>query len=201
MRLWDRLLERPACGHLVQLYERTDESPLIENVGLYVSDGLHGGEGVLAITTPEHRVLLIQELERLGTDTNRAMRDKQLLWLDAQETLSQCIMSGWPDWNRFEATVGAATRDVKPTDENAGFRAYGEMVDILWRDRQFEAALRVEHFWNKLLSRLSFSLYCAYAVAEADPKEDASALNDVLGAHTHIVRVDSLDRARTASSI
>jgi hypothetical protein len=187
MSPWDKLLEKPACGHLVQLYKAGDESPLAKNVGLYLSEGLNRGEGALAITTPEHRKLFIRELEQLGIDTAEAMRRKTLLWLDAQETLSRFIVSGWPDWNKFELIIGSAVRGLRPERHAGGFRAYGEMVDLLWQSRQMAAALRLENFWNKLLSRLSFSLYCAYAFDPSDPKSRASLLDDVLCAHTHVI--------------
>jgi MEDS: MEthanogen/methylotroph, DcmR Sensory domain len=200
MSPWDRLLERPSCGHLVQLYQRSNESALINNVALYLSEGLRRDELALAITTPEHRVLLLHGLESLGVDTRAALRNKRLVWLDAHETLSRFIMSGWPDWNRFETVVGGAVRDLKPNEESASFRAYGEMVNILWRARQYAAALRLEQFWNKLLSRFSFSLYCAYCVESMDEKNRSVMLNDVLSAHTHTIPNASPLPSQTASA-
>lgn len=173
----------------MQLYQRTDE--LIKNVGLYLSEGLNRGEGVLAITTPEHRKRFVGELERLGIDICAAIHEKQLLWLDAGEILPRFNMSGWPDWNKFEIAIGSAVREIKPALDDVGFRAYGEMVDILWNSRKFAAALRLEHFWNKLLSRFSFSLYCAYAVGASDQKNGAYRLDEVLSAHTHVIPSDS----------
>jgi hypothetical protein len=187
MSPWDKLLERPACEHLVQVYQPGDESALISNVGMYFSEGLHREQSAIAITTAEHRVVFLRELENRGIDTRAALREKQLVWLDAQETLSRFLMSGGPDWNRFELVIGHAVRSLKRAEENVSFRAYGEMVDLLWRSRQFAAALRLEHFWNKLLSRFSFSLYCAYCLEEADEKQASGMLDNVLTAHTHTI--------------
>jgi hypothetical protein len=190
MSPWDRLLEKPACAHLVQLYQTADKLPLINNVARYMAEGLGRGESSVGVITPEHRELLNAELERLGVDTRAAVREKRLVWLDAQETLSRFIMSGWPDWNRFDAVVGAVIRSLRPTPEDPAFRAYGEMVNILWQAGQFAAALRLEQFWNKLLSRFSFSLYCAYA-ADASDQKGRAALEQVLSTHTHVIPADS----------
>jgi hypothetical protein len=186
MSPWDRLLEKPACGHLVQLYHQPDKSPLIRNVSLYLSEGLQRREPALVIATSEHRLLFNQELQRLGVDTDTAVRKQQFLWLDANETLSRFIMSGWPDWNRFESVIGAAVRELKISTGKA-FRGYGEMVDILWKNRQFAAALRLENFWNKLRACFSFSLYCAYQHDNSDQKSGSGNLDEVLATHTHII--------------
>lgn len=199
MSPWDRLLERPRCGHLVQFYERGDDSALISNVGLYLSEGLDDNESALTITSGEHRVLLLRELESLGVNTQTAIREKRLVCLDAQEILSRFLMSGWPDWNRFDSVVGGTVRSLKREEENTSLRAYGEMVDILWRSRQFNAALRLEQFWNKLLSRHSFSLYCAYAMELSGEKAPHSMVDDILSVHTHSVP-NAVARARQPAS-
>jgi hypothetical protein len=187
MSPWDKLLEKPGCEHFVQFYDRADETALTSNVGQYLADGVNRGDGVLIITTPEHRNLFFRKLESLGIDPSAALKDGQLLALDAQETLSRFFMSGWPDWNRFESVIGEAVRQLKRNSDAAAFRAYGEMVDLLWRNRQFTAALRLEHFWNKLLSRFSFSLYCAYATDLTHEKSRNATMKDILAAHTHTV--------------
>ena len=38
------------------------------------------------------------------------------------------------------------------------------MVGLLWKARQFAAAIRLEQLWNKLLEQSAFSFYCAYAI-------------------------------------
>jgi PAS domain S-box-containing protein len=42
--------------------------------------------------------------------------------------------------------------------------AYGEMVDILWRNDKCEAAIRLEELWNELADSRPFELFCAYAL-------------------------------------
>jgi hypothetical protein len=162
---------------------------------------LNRGEGVLTITTPGHHKRLVSELERLGVDTPTAIQQGRLICLNAQETMSRFIVSGKPDWNKFEAEMTAAVRRFHGEQGQRAFRAYGEMVDVLWDARRFAAAIRLEHFWNKLLARWSFSLYCAYSVDVFDKKFDPASLDGVLCTHTHLLPSEARGNLNEAVSL
>jgi MEDS: MEthanogen/methylotroph, DcmR Sensory domain len=184
---WERLLEIPqARSHFVQLYE-SDEAALTRNVGHYLWEGLWRGDGVLVITTQEHRQVFCAYLERLGADLPELLSTRQLVFWDAGQTLAQFMVAGQPHWLLFEKVVRAAMRQVRPADGTESFRAYGEMVGLLWKVRQFTAAIRLEQFWNRLLAQSAFSLYCAYAIDIFGKEFDVVNLDDVLCAHTHLV--------------
>ncbi len=184
---WERLLERPRSGeHFVQVYE-SDESGLARNVCLYIWKGLQLGDGILLVTTPEHTQLFSTGLEKLGADVPALLAARQLVFFDAQQTMAKFMVSGQPDWERFEHVISTAMREVKPAEGSTGFRAYGEMVGVLWKARKFAAAIRVEQLWNKLLEQSSFSLYCAYAIDIFGKEFDVATLDGVLCSHTHMV--------------
>lgn len=184
---WKKLLEKPASGgHLVQLYQ-ADEQALATNVGQYLCEGQKRGDGLLVIADEENAQVFFAELEKQGADPKSLVRDGQLAFLDANETLSRFIVSGQPDWPLFQAAIGAAMRSVRPKTDLAGLRAYGEMVGILWRARHFAAAIRLEQFWNKLLAQSSFNLYCGDAIDVFGQEFQVGALDALLCAHTHLV--------------
>ena len=58
-------------------------------------------------------------------------------------------------------------------------RAYGEMVDVLYREGNQAAALRLEEFWNDLGHLQSFTLLCGYAMDNFREAADASGLEQV----------------------
>jgi hypothetical protein len=183
---WERLLEQShSCGHFVQLYEV--ERALGRNVGVFFWEGLRRGGSVLAITTPGHRKLFEQELQRLGANVADLREGGRLLFLDAQSTLAQVTLNGQPEWARFEETIRAALRNFAPSTVAEDLRAYGEMVGILWNARQYAAAVRLEQLWNKLLESAHFSLYCAYAIDVFGNDFQAANLECVLRAHTHVM--------------
>jgi hypothetical protein len=198
MSPWEKLLELPhSGGHFVQMYE-ADEAALAHNVGLYVWEGLRRGDGVLMIATPEHWALFARQLSRLGADPQSLLKSQQLVLFDAQNTLTRIMAGGQPEWNLFEGVVTAAMRQVKPAHGGADLRAYGEMVGILWRARQFAAAIRLEQLWNKLLEQSSFSLYCAYAIDIFGQDFHVGALDGILCAHSYLVPAQSNGDLETA---
>lgn len=187
MSPWEKVLEKPhAGGHLLQFY-RPGERGLIQNVSQYLWEGLKSGDGAIVIATPEHWNAFSQELGRLGVDAGSVVRDKQLAYVGAQETLSRFMVDGQPEWYLFETVIRTAIRQVRPQKDEGGFRLYGEMVDLLWNNRQFAAAARLEHFWNKLLARSPFSLYCAYAIDVFGKDFHTRTLDALLCAHTHVM--------------
>jgi hypothetical protein len=186
MSPWEKLLERPhSRGHVVQLYEQADELSLAANVSRYLWEGLKQGEGAVVVATPEHRELFCRQLERVGADPQSAVRNGQLEFLDAWQTLSRCMTGAQPDWRLFEGVIGAAIGRLRPA--KAGARAYGEMVGLLWNTRQFAAANRLEQLWNRLLAQSSFSLYCAYAIDIFGKDFHAGSVDAILRAHTHVI--------------
>jgi MEDS: MEthanogen/methylotroph, DcmR Sensory domain len=187
MSPWEKLLESPhSRGHFVQLY-RAGESSLTENVSRYLWEGLRQGDGALIIADKDHFRAFSSRVEQLGIDIAKAIREQQVVFLDAQETLAKFMVRTEPDWNRFERTIRLAAKEVQPKTDEAGLRAYGEMVGILWRARQFSAAIRLEQFWNKLLEESSFSLYCAYAIDILGEEFQVGALDGIFCTHTHLI--------------
>lgn len=188
MSPWERFISKPqARGHFVQFCEPDDKTSLVRNVSLYISEGLKCGDGVLLITTAENRDAFVRELGRLGVDTLSALDEKRLVCADAQDTLARFMVAGQPAWDKFETAVRRAMREVRPARDQGALRAYGEMVGLLWSARQFSAAIRLEQFWNKLLARSSFNLYCAYSIDVSDRESQIQALDRVLSTHTHLI--------------
>jgi hypothetical protein len=134
------------------------------------------------IATPEH----IDALLKLVPADVAAGADNRLLLLDAEDTLDRILVDGYPDWARFDHVVGSVIREAQDDAEHS-VRAFGEMVGILWKARQFPAALRLEQLWHRLLKTSSFSLYCAYPVNVFGDEFDGAILGAVLSAHTHLL--------------
>jgi hypothetical protein len=186
MSPWEKLLEQPhPKGHLVQLYTATPGS-LVQNVGRYLFEGARRGDGLLVVSTTAHQKLFRERLHALGADPVDLTNRNQLVFLDAQATLSQFLMDGQPDWHHFEKVIRAAMRQVEPP-KSQNLRVYGEMVGILWAARLHAAAIRVEQLWNRLLEQSSFSLFCGYELDVFENGSEISNLESVLCAHTHLI--------------
>ena len=177
---WKDLLRHPyARMHFVQLYE-PDASSLASNVTYFASEGLKRGDGVLTVATPEHQRAFCAGL-------SGKWPQNQLVLRDAHATLARLTKDGQPDWHGFAQVVGNAIASVRPSNEAGGIRVYSEMAGILWKAHQFAAAVHLEHFWNKLMARSPFSLFCGYSMDVFHPDLHNENLDDVLCAHSHLV--------------
>jgi signal transduction histidine kinase len=158
----DSLLESPASEHIVQFYET--EHFLAEAVSRFLAQGVVAGEGVLMIATPDHTASILDGLASKGFDVARARAGGQLTVLDAQETLDRFMINDEPDWDHFREVVGGTLAKAIGGSAAARIRAYGEMVDVLWRAGRHKQALRLEEFWERLRNDYPFSLLCAYVM-------------------------------------
>ncbi|HEY5675472.1 MAG TPA: ATP-binding protein, partial [Myxococcales bacterium] len=175
--------------HAVQFYD-SDEF-LGARVVSFLRVGLREREPVVLIATPEHGELFRAHLGDSGIGVDAALRDGSLVLLDARETLSKITVSGMPDWHRFKQVVGGVLERALLATSAAHVRAYGEMVDVLWRDGQPAAALRLEEFWNDLGAIHAFSLLCAYRMGNFLKEADGANFQHVCQAHTHVVPAES----------
>ncbi len=66
-------------------------------------------------------------------------------------------------------------------------RAYGEMVDVLWKAGQTVAATRLETLWNQLAQTHDFSLLCGYSMGNF---YKGAAQEEICSHHTHILSDD-----------
>jgi hypothetical protein len=177
----------PGAGlHHVNLYE--DERLLAVTVSEFLGQGLLDGEPAIVIATPAHAVSFCERLGERGFDVERLRADGRLVLLDARESLERFMVDGVPDWELFRTHFEAVIdRSFAPRA-----RAFGEMVDLLWRDGNRAAALQLEGFWNQLGQTHSFSLLCAYVLGNFYKETDRVLLRDICGTHD-AVEVGGLD--------
>ena len=166
--------------HDVQFYD--DDFALTASVGRFLAEGLRAAQPCIMIATPTHCRAFNAYLKTLGVDVD-ALHSSQMVCLDARETLSAFMEGNVPNAELFQATVGNVFERLVDNRRYVTVRAYGEMVDVLWRDGKTDAAIKLEQLWNELARKYSFSLLCAYdksGVADAD----IGRISDV---HTHVV--------------
>jgi hypothetical protein len=111
----------------------------------------------------------------------------RLQLLDARTTLASLMVDGVPDEGRFQTVVGQRIRECRARAGYSGVRAYGEMVDLLWRDGKPGAAIRLEESWNRLLETERICLFCSYSMDLLE--EQGDSLREVLSTHSHLLPV------------
>jgi PAS domain S-box-containing protein len=148
--------------HIVQFYE--SDEVLCRAVAGFLEPGFRAGNPMIVIATAEHRRAIAAGLQSRGLDVELALRDGRLSMLDARDTLAELMVGGLPHPDRFTRIMGHAIQSSRTGREHLPVLAFGEMVDILWRENNPEAAIRLEALWNESLKTCPLNLFCAYAM-------------------------------------
>jgi hypothetical protein len=167
--------------HAVQFY--ADDASLFTTVATFLAEGLAAGQPAVVIATTDHRASIIAYLCDRLIDCDRAIKEGALIILDAHETLDRFMIGGRPDANLFESSVGSVIAGMLEGRPQPVVRAYGEMVDVLWKDGQRDAAIQLETLWNSLAARYNFALLCGYAMGNF--YKQAQHFDEVCAQHTH----------------
>jgi hypothetical protein len=194
--LWISLLARPEDqAHLVQFYR--DLGVLGCTVSLYLGEGLDRGEAAVVIATPDHWNEFRKRLEDRGLDCERLQEDERLTVKDADRTLDLLMRGGMPDAVLFRQSIGPVFSHLS----SRGYpqvRAYGEMVSLLWRRGQHEAAVRLEILWNEIGRTQRFTLLCAYEGDALAPEFHGRPAHGIYEEHSHLVPPEDYDRLTAA---
>jgi hypothetical protein len=178
--------------HAVQFY--SDDIALSHLVGDFLATGFTGGDAGVIIATPEHRVLIETVLRAHAIDVDGLKKMGELVVLDARETLSTFMVDGMPHASTFTYVLGRVLDQVCRSRPDCTIRAYGEMVNVLWRDGLEAAALRLEMLWNELAHTRDFKLLCGYSMGNF---YKGTAFEDIKRQHSHVVAAETEQAAHT----
>ncbi len=168
----------PRC-HIV--YPCTDDRNIVEAVSVYAAHGLDSDEGVVLITTKEHREAITQRLRKEGYDIDRLERNRQVAFFDAESLLAKLLSRGVPNATVFRDTLGSLITTAKLASPTRRVRLFGEMVSLLC-GKDLPATLRLEELWNELVQAYSVPLLCTYSLGMSS---GAPLPEQLIGAHSH----------------
>jgi hypothetical protein len=168
--------------HAVRFYK--DAESLCRIVGNFLAEGLAASQPAVVIATPAHREGIVGLLKERGLDADELQRTGSLLLMDAEETLTRFMVDGMPDSALFRAAMVSVIEEACGGRTDCVVRAYGEMVDLLWKAGHTVAATRLEMLWNDLAASQHFSLLCGYAMGSF--YKDA-AVEDICSQHSHVI--------------
>jgi hypothetical protein len=177
----------PAHHHAVQFYG-SDES-LFTTVAGFLAEGLITEQPAIVIATASHRASIVEHLCGRLIDCATAIKEGDLILLDAEETLDLFMVDGVPNADLFEVNLGRVVEQTLNGRTRTVVRAYGEMVDVLWKNGQADAAIALEILWNKLALKYHFALLCGYAMGSF--YKQTKQLEDVCAQHSHVVASDT----------
>lgn len=181
--------------HGVQFYNSPDT--LCRIAGDFLGEGVEQGQLAVVIATADHAARIESCLHRRGNDVAALKRRGRLVVVDARETMELFMRDGMPNPGAFRRTVGEILVKVRGGREHCVIRAYGEMVDLLWKDGHEAAAIRLETLWNQLGSTHDFALLCGYSMGNF---YKGAALDEIKGQHSHLVDDDGRSSVSPAAT-
>jgi hypothetical protein len=163
--------------HVCQLYE--SDAGFLDSLTGFIGDGLWNGEAAVVIATQAHVAGLEERLRASGLDLAHMRADSRYITLSPEMTLAQFMVDGWPDADRFNATIMAACTRARGRDGRR-VRGFGEMVALLWSREEYAATVRLEHLWQKFAQREQVRVLCSYprrsfTAAPAEPRAQVDA--------------------------
>ena len=166
--------------HLVQLFDEPES--LVAGVSAFLFDAWKRGEYLLVVARGANWVMTATELQARGCPVPELLADGRLVVLDAATTLARFMAGHEPDRARFDDSVGALVRRTC-ADAPHGLAVYGEMVDILAAQANFDGVEKLEAMWNQLSETASFRLLCGYSAAHFGDERTAKHLHAICGCH------------------
>jgi MEDS: MEthanogen/methylotroph, DcmR Sensory domain len=182
--------------HAVRFYE--NDASLCRIVATFLREGFSLGQPALVIATREHSAGIVAELRARDLFAESLIDTGDLVFVDAADALASFMAGGVPNPQKFSALATAALERVRRGRKRVTVRAYGEMVDVLWKQGFDVAAIKLEMLWNRLARSGEFSLMCGYAMGNF--YKDASVM-DVCRQHTHLVHSDGTARVSNADTL
>lgn len=177
----ENVAQERSSFHAVRFYR--DAQSLCPLVSSFLTVGFVASHPAVVIATPEHRNGILEHLRWGGVDPVGLQMDGSLVLLDAQDTLDELMRDGLPDAGLFTALMEPILNSFAQKHPEP-IRAYGEMVDVLWKQGRTVAATRLEMLWNDLARRHRFALLCGYAMGNS--YKDA-AIEEICSHHTHVL--------------
>jgi PAS domain S-box-containing protein len=180
--------EMDESGHFVQFFE-SDEF-LLDSLSEFVGIDLGAGNVCIVIATKAHRESLEERLKANGLDL--AHTQGKYISLDAAETLSKFMVDGLPDSDRFTEVIGSMV--VQAGKDRRQVRIFGEMVALLWMERNQVAALRLEELWNDLCHtshHFSLLLFCVHSMPSFAGEVYGVQFIKICQQHSHVIPDES----------
>jgi CheY-like chemotaxis protein len=176
------MVRRALKVHAVYFYE--DAESLAHTVARFIGAGLIANQSAVLIATPSHRAAILEQLIAMAVEPQKRIDQGELVMLDADEVLSRFMVEATPDTRRFEDTMMHTVMDRLAWSGTRTVRAYGEMVDLLWKNDQHAAAISLETLWNQFIASRKCSLLCGYSFEAVG---EGTGFKKICSEHSHVV--------------
>lgn len=169
-------------AHIVRFFRNAEE--LVEAVCDFATTGLELGDSIVLAVTNAHAARIRRELSQRGYHGGLA----EISWLDAESLAGELLGARGVRPGAYERLIVGEVSAAASRARSRRVRAYGEIVDVLWKRGQEEDALSLERRWHETCAEHPLRLLCGYRlslmdcrcldIAQAHDLVEESALKD-----------------------
>ena len=108
--------------------------------------------------------------------------------MEVAETLSTFMVNDMPDAARFfEVASGLVRQPPRQGKESILGLWLGESVHLcLWAEGKVDAAIRLEHLWDELVTIFEMDPLCGYALSSFHGEENKQVFQSICAEHSAV---------------
>ena len=179
----------PQKWNIVRIHKvafHPDDLSLMDDFTRFIEVALKMDNPVIVIATESHRADLRQRLQARGRDMATAIREGRCISLDADDMLSEVMVNDWPDSTRLLKVANDLIMDAAKAAKGKHVRVAvcGECSPRLIAQGKPEAAIEMEHLWDKIGRSHNIDILCGYLLRDFQTKESSSIFERICVAHS-----------------
>ena len=163
-----------------------DDASLVDDFTRFIEFALKMGNPVIVLATESHRTILQQRLQARGWDMTAAIQAGTYISLDAADMLSEVMVNDWPDSTRFLKVASDLIMRAAKAAKGKHFRvaACGECARSLIARGKPEAAIQLEHLWDRMARSHYIDILCGYLLHDFQTDESRPIFERICVAHS-----------------
>ena len=179
----------PQKGNIVRVHKvafQRDDASIVDDFTRSIEFALKMENPVIVIATESHRTDLRQRLQARGWEIATAIQEGTYISLDADDVLSEIMVNDWPDSTRFLNVASDLIVEAAKAAKGKHFRvaACGECASRLIAQGKPEAAIELEHLWDKIARSQYVDILCEYFLRDFQTEEGNPIFERICVAHS-----------------
>jgi len=179
----------PQKGNIVRVHQvafQRDDASIVDDFTRFIEFALKMENPVIVIATESHRTNLRQRLQARGRDIATAIQEGTYISLDADDMLSEVMVNDWPDSTRLLKVTSDLIMEAAKAAKGKHFRvaACGECASSLIAQGKPEAAIELEHLWDKIARSHYVDILCEYLLRDFQTEEGSPIFERICVAHS-----------------
>src|SRR5688572_30704471 len=175
--------EAASRDHAVAFFP--DANFIVNEVTLFVAEGLMRGEHVIVLATRAHWNLIAARLESDGVNYGRASDEQRFVLIEADQILDDVMVDGTVRLDRLRSMLEPLITPGVQT------RIYGELVSLVAERGDVDGAVAIERLGCDLSHTHNVLVLCGYCIDPHRPlsAEDVARISE---AHDRVCKIPSL---------